>query len=397
MLRLTDNYEKHDRVGEGAYGVVFWGTKKREMIGNKRARNQDIYEDGEIPDPYNDIKVAIKQIRYDDTADNDRILYGGIPLSAFREVRALKLLRGHDNIIRIDDVMYMERQQSINKNNTSPPPGQNVYTNDLFIIMEHCICDLRCLHTHVFQKKMCFTLSEVKCIMRQILVGLDYVHKKGVIHRDIHPGNILISSNGMVKIADFGLACINEPAQSSYGRSAYVVAGSYRAPELVVACTEEPRRETMIYGPEVDIWSAGCIFCELLSGKPAFHPSKKEHLLASIFKKTGTPTRENWPDFEATKHVMNMVIDGIVPPEEIHKFNKKMPIVKPNMQMLLSNSKKDRIVPECESCIHLIKRMLTLDPKKRISAADALNDELWKMDPIYLSNVSHLTSTLVPK
>ena len=94
--------------------------------------------------------------------------------------------------------------------------------------------------------------------MQQLLRGLEHCHKHGVLHRDIKGSNLLINNDGVLKIADFGLATSYQPDQS-LPLTSRVVTLWYRAPELLLGATE--------YGPAIDMWSAGCILAELFTGK----------------------------------------------------------------------------------------------------------------------------------
>lgn len=95
--------------------------------------------------------------------------------------------------------------------------------------------------------------------MQQLLHGLDHCHSRGVLHRDIKGSNLLIDNNGILKIADFGLASVYDPHQN-HPLTSRVVTLWYRPPELLLGAT--------YYGTAVDLWSTGCIIAELYSGKP---------------------------------------------------------------------------------------------------------------------------------
>lgn len=100
---------------------------------------------------------------------------------------------------------------------------------------------------------------QVKCYMQQLLCGLDHCHSRGVLHRDIKGSNLLIDNDGILKIADFGLASFFDPHQSQ-PLTSRVVTLWYRPPELLLGAT--------YYGTSVDLWSTGCILAELYAGKP---------------------------------------------------------------------------------------------------------------------------------
>lgn len=95
--------------------------------------------------------------------------------------------------------------------------------------------------------------------MWQILKAMVFVHSHNIIHRDVKPENMLLSKNGVLKICDFGFA---RSAAKDKEFTGYVSTRWYRAPELLVGERN--------YGKAVDVWAIGCIFIELLTGRPLF-------------------------------------------------------------------------------------------------------------------------------
>ena len=109
------------------------------------------------------------------------------------------------------------------------------------------------------------------------------MHRRNLIHRDIKGGNILIDSNGVLKLADFGLArdlkpevvLLNSEKQPlRFMFTTKVVTRWYRAPEVAL---EDP-----FYTAKIDIWSIGCVFAELISRRPVFAAKSDLDLLPTI-------------------------------------------------------------------------------------------------------------------
>jgi len=172
----------------------------------------------------------------------------GLPISSLREITLLRKL-SHKNIVRVVEVVTGSR------------------LDDIFMVMEYCEQDMAYLLDSLHASGKSFRPPEIKCLIHQLLCGVEYLHHHHIIHRDLKMSNLLLTSRGELKIADFGLA--REGAKDMTGR---VVTLWYRAPELLLNAPS--------YTKAIDTWSVGCIFGELLQGTPLL-PGRVE-LMASF-------------------------------------------------------------------------------------------------------------------
>lgn len=255
--RSSDLYEKVDQVGEGTFGKVYKAKIKNVPTGGKNLVQGQ--------------HVALKKILMDNEKE-------GFPITAIREIMILKRLN-HQNIINLIEIV------------TSKPSEKNKLRGNVYLVFEYMEHDLAAL----IDNKISFSVSQIKCILFQILTGVQYMHSNNIIHRDIKGANILINNQGHVKIADFGLARIHNPNPNvSKQYTNRVVTLWYRSPELLLGSTN--------YGPSVDIWSVGCLFSELLTGVSPFRGSKENEQVEKIFEKCGTPNEETWPRVSSLRY-----------------------------------------------------------------------------------------------
>ncbi|EAN30875.1 Protein kinase domain protein [Theileria parva strain Muguga] len=123
------------------------------------------------------------------------------------------------------------------------------------------------------------SIGEIKTIMRQLFRALNYCHKNNVLHRDLKTANLLMDQDGVIKLADFGLARFLPHGKGLLTNR--VVTLWYRSPELLLGSES--------YDFSVDLWSAGCIMSELVSGSHIFAADKESLILKLICEYLGLP------------------------------------------------------------------------------------------------------------
>lgn len=109
-------------------------------------------------------------------------------------------------------------------------------------------------------------------VLRCVMKAVNFMHRRGMVHRDIKSDNILISEDGKIKLADFGYAV--QLTQENKGRSSKVGTICWMAPELI--------RGTKKYAQKIDIWSIGIFAIELAEGEPPYISERQERVLYNI-------------------------------------------------------------------------------------------------------------------
>jgi len=286
-----EKYAKLEKIGEGTYGVVYKAKDKKT---------------GEL--------LALKKIRLE--AEDE-----GIPSTAIREISLLKQLQ-HPNIVRLYDVVHTEKK--------------------LTLVFEFLDQDLKKYLDACGDNGL--EAYTIKSFLFQLLQGIAYCHQHRVLHRDLKPQNLLINMEGELKLADFGLARAFGIPVRNYTHE--VVTLWYRAPDVLMGSRK--------YSTPVDIWSVGCIFAEMVNGRPLFPGTSENDQLMKIFKTLGTPTKKTWPSVT-----------------ELPEYKENFPIYQ------VQNLKK--IVRRLDNVgIELLSRMLQFDPAKRISAESAMKHPYFK-------------------
>lgn len=297
--RSVDSYEQLNLIGEGTYGIVY------------RAKN---VKTGEI--------VALKKIRMEREKS-------GLPICSVREIRLLQDLR-HKNIVELIEVVVGEELES------------------MYLVMQYCEQDLASL---VDNMKQPFNEPQVKCIMLQLLQGLNYLHEHYIVHRDLKVANLLMTDEGCLKIADFGLARTFEvPTQAM---TPTVVTLWYRPPELLFGIKQQTTA--------IDMWSAGCIFGELLLNKPLLPGQSELNQIDHIVNLLGEPSETIWPGFS------------------------KLPLArKISLKHQPYNNLKQKFHWLSDIGIQLLNDLFTYDPKRRITAYRGLKSAYFREKPLPL-------------
>eukprot|EP00438_Fugacium_kawagutii_P034505 Skav213795 [mRNA] locus=scaffold1987:149420:151195:- [translate_table: standard] len=263
-------------------------------------------------------KLAVKKITdvFHDLIECKRIL---------REVKVLRSLR-HDNIINILD-MY--------------PPEHHDF-DDIYIITDLMQSDL---HRVIYSKQV-LNDEHHQYFSYQILRGLLYLHSANVVHGYLKPANMLVNKNCDLKISSFHLAnghgndddaLLTDPVTTRW----------YRAPEVNLLVSEH------MYNKSIDVWSVGCVLCELVGRKPIFACKENDHLgqIKKMLEVLGTPT-----DDELT---------WLPPRSPARNLLKKLPHA--------TKQSFKAICPKAtDAGIEAIERMLAFNPTKRATVSDCL-------------------------
>ena len=226
---IIRRYEIQAQLGKGAYGIVWRAV-------DRRTKNV----------------VAVKKIfdAFQNSTDAQR---------TFREIMFLQTLK-HDNIIRLLSVHRADNDK------------------DIYLVFEFMETDL-----HAVIRARILEDVHKQYIIYQLLKTLKYLHSAEILHRDMKPSNLLLNSDCLMKVADFGLArsivMLEKEQAAKPVLTDYIATRWYRAPEILLGSTK--------YTKGVDMWSVGCILGELMLEKPIFPGTSTMNQLERIVAVVG--------------------------------------------------------------------------------------------------------------
>ena len=295
-------YDVVQKLGKGAYGIVWKAIDKK---------TQD--------------KCALKKIfdAFQNATDAQR---------TFREVVFLQQMDAHENIVQLQSVLKADNDR------------------DLYLVFEYMETDL-----HAVIRANILEDVHKQYVMYQSFKALMYMHSAELVHRDMKPSNLLLNSECLMKVADFGLArslLQTGKASAEDGNNGganpiltdYVATRWYRAPEILLGSTK--------YGKSVDMWSLGCIFGEMLGGKPIFQGSSTLNQLEKICDAIGRPTGDEISSMQspfAQTMLENIHVSGKQPMRWADTYPKAPP-----------------------DAIDLLQKLMQWDPAKRLSALEGM-------------------------
>ncbi|KAK0428806.1 hypothetical protein QR680_011016 [Steinernema hermaphroditum] len=316
-----DKYERIDKIGQGTFGEVFKARCRRTQR-----------------------LVALKKILMENEKE-------GFPITALREIRMLQQLK-HENVTELIEICTRK----------NGPQARERCT--FYLVFTFCDHDLAGL----LSSKIQMTLPQKKTLLKHLFKGLFTIHRNKILHRDMKAANVLISADGYLKLADFGLARPLFKKTPEMPEACYtnrVVTLWYRPPELLLGERN--------YGPAIDMWGAGCIMAEFWTKVPIMQGDTEQKQLELITLLCGSINPSTWPGCDKLPLWGKMEMNDNLPRKVKDKLTKYV---------------RD------QQGLDLIENLLALDPKERLDANKALYHSFFYTKPLPNENVKDLLSTL---
>ncbi|XP_066599176.1 serine/threonine-protein kinase STK11 [Prorops nasuta] len=203
-----------------------------------------------------------------------------------REIKLLRILK-HRNVINLVDVLYNDEKEK------------------MYLVMEFCVCGLQGMLESTPLKK--FPLWQAHDYFCQLLDGLEYLYSKGIVHKDIKPGNLLLTLDGTLKISDFGVAEALD--MFSKDDTCTMIQGSpaFQPPEIANGCES-------FSGFKVDIWSSGVTLYNITTGQ---YPFKGDNIY-KLYENIG---RGEYTIPEEVEETLKSLLEGMLQKDAQDRFS----------------------------------------------------------------------------
>jgi len=343
-VKVLDKYFIQGFISSGTYGKVYKACNKVDLEDTRA--------------------FAIKKFKAE--KEGESASYSGLSQSAIREMSLCREFK-HDNIVHLQEIILEDKC---------------IYM--IFEFYEHDLLQIIHYHLHRPKAKQKVPDCLVRSILYQLLQGVAYLHENWILHRDLKPANIMITSSGVVKIGDLGLARqFYNPLQPLYTGDKVVVTIWYRAPELLLGSKH--------YGPAIDLWAIGCIFAELLVLRPLFKGEEikidnkknipfQRQQMTKIIEILGTPSVERWP--------------GVVDMPEFHQLKTFRSLHYTNQ--LPAWYRLIGTMASTTQGLKLLMNLLEYDPAVRQTAKEALSHAFFLESPKVTNNIFEHQSLVYP-
>jgi len=330
---------KQEKLGSGTYGIVY------------AAKSLDEEEN-----------YAIKRNLADKFSDF---------ISSIRELYISSQLNGHPFVVDTKKIVFGNPFANAILSPISEEEAREAKDDKIHFVMERCMCNL----SELLSKKN-VGYKTLKKFMVQILLAVEFMHSRKIIHRDIKPHNILVEERDgelNAKICDFGMA---KSYSMQCNQTPQVVTAWYRAPEILL---EDPS-----YDFRSDIWSLGCLFFEMIAGK-AFLSGVIDDPSALINKILALMP------VQVKKNVIQQIINRSEIEIEIRNYSRirRLPFIE---QMQLSKAKIRSFERSCGQLLEfgdLLNKMLCFDPKHRVTVTRLLEHKFFADYRAYISKIRH--------